>query len=155
MISRRKPLQRNSPIARGEPPKRSALKRKKGRVGTLREKGNADAKKHYFKAHGTEMYEDKPAAYCQACQRLTLCREFTSHHKLKDGEELTNKLAMCARCHFDYVHDRQRTDRRKYLETVETSVVTGGFIDWGHLAADFAAFNNSGRPDGHEQEEAF
>lgn len=135
-------IRRRKPLARGKPPKRTRLKRGLGRVGKLRADGNAEARAFYFKTHGTEIVDDQVCAYCQACRRQLPTKVFTAHHKLKDGEDLSNKLALCKDCHLSYVHERTRTDRRKFLESVETSVVTGGFIDWQDLAADFAAFLN-------------
>ncbi len=136
MLSRRKPLARST-----KPLKRSPIKKKLGRVGKLRAKGNKDAREQYFELHA---YPESPDfAPCQACNRPMKKSYTQAHHKKPKGEELENKLACHSSCHQFFIHERSKPERRLKAQESPVNVLTGGCVDWGELQEDLDSFNRS------------
>lgn len=133
---KRSPMKRGTKgLKPGGPLKRGKPMRKQGRVGKLRQLGNRGARQHYFQEFGDP---DAPGwAPCQACGRPMHHTDCDSHHKSKNGEDLTNKLACHASCHQGFIHDPQqpRNENRKQVHRLEAKespvdVTTGGRVEW-------------------------
>lgn len=127
-MKRTKRLLPKKPIQRSSSLKRSTFRPGKGRVGRLRQIGNAGARLHYFKHHS---YDDLSGwAPCQVCGEAMSEKMCEAHHKSQKGEELENKLVAHPDCHKVFVHDLNHREHRVAAKASPVNVITGGKVDW-------------------------